>query len=253
MSAPAQRIVKMLCVALGLFVLIASNDLRASENSARDLFKRGSQAYADGDFEKAASRFLESAAASPSSGTWHNLGDAEWQLGRTGPAILAWERALWMNPYNTNAHSNLRFARKAKLLDSPELTWFEICSTWLPVNAWPWIAGLSLWVAVAMVILPGVFRLPRAGWHQAVAAAGLAIFLLSIPALVGIQSRARIAVVLQRNTNLRLTPTADAQALAHLAAGETVRLERERGNYVYARTEAGAGWIDRSQIALIAD
>jgi Bacterial SH3 domain len=234
-------------------VLSLSRNCHASEISARELFTRGSQAYADGNFEKAAARFLESATAAPASGTWHNVGDAEWQLGRTGPAVLAWERALWLNPYNTNAHSNLRFARKAKLLDAPELRWSEICSTWLPVNAWPWIAMLSLWLAVAMVILPGVFGRRKAGWHQALAAAGFAIFLLTIPALIGIHSRARIAVVLERNTNLRLTPTADAQATAHLAAGETVRLERRRGNYFFVRAETGTGWIHRTQVALIAD
>jgi tetratricopeptide (TPR) repeat protein len=242
-----------LLLAAFLFALGANETCRASENSAHELFAHGSQAYADGNFEKAAASFLESAAAAPTSGTWHNVGDAEWQLGRTGPAVLAWERALWLNPYNTNSHSNLRFARKAKLLDAPELTWFEICSTWLPVNAWPWLASLSLWLAVAMVVLPGVFRRPRAGWHQALAAAGFAVFLLTLPALVGVQSRAKIAVVLARNTNLRLTPTADAQAIAHLAAGETVRLERERGKYLFVRTASGTGWVDRDQAGFIAD
>lgn len=253
MNARIPCSIKIFCVALAVFVLGVRGNLRAAGNSAQELFTSGSQAYTEGNFEKAATRFLESAAASPASGTWHNLGDAEWQLGRTGPAILAWERALWLNPYNTNSHSNLRFARKAKLLDAPELTWFEICSTWLPVNAWPWVAGLSLWLAVAMVVLPGVFRLPKAGWHQALAAAGFAVFLLTVPALIGVQSRANIAIVLQRNTSLRLTPTADGQPLAHLGAGETVRLEHQRGGYVFVRAEAGTGWIDRNQLGLISD
>lgn len=242
-----------------LFILSAISFLfyavpsRAAATSAADLFARGSQAYADGNFDHAAENFVASAKLHPASGTWHNFGNAEWQLGETGPAILAWERALWLNPFNTNAHSNLRFARKARLLDAPELSWYEICSTWLPVNTWPWVATLSLWVAVAMVVLPGVFRWRKAGWHQAVAAAGFAVFLLTIPALVGIQTRSKICVVLPANANLRLTPTSDAQTMARLAAGETVRFERRRGKYFFVRTNNGAGWIDSAQLGFVAE
>src|SRR5262249_29252222 len=125
---------------------------RAASTSASELFAHGTQAYADGKFDHAAESFVASATLEPASGTWHNLGNAEWKLGQTGPAVLAWERALWLNPFNTNAHSNLRFARKARLLDAPELSWCEICSTWLPANVWPWITSASLWIAIALVI-----------------------------------------------------------------------------------------------------
>lgn len=227
-------------------------DCHAETNSATHSFAAGTKAYSNGEFEQAAADFHASLAAKPASGTWHNLGNAEWQLGHTGLAILAWERALWLDPFNSSAHSNLRFVRKARLLDAPELVWYEICSTWLPANVWPWVASASLWLAVAMVILPGVFRWRKAGWHQAVAAAGLAVFLLTIPALIGIYSRSRLGVVLNSNTNLRLTPTAQGQPIAHLAAGEIVHLERERGKYLFVRTANGTGWIEQAQFALIA-
>ena len=39
--------------------------------------------------------------------------------------------------------------------------------------------------------------------------------------------------------------------IARLAAGDMARLERERGSYLYIRTGAMAGWIDRTQFGLI--
>jgi hypothetical protein len=111
---------------------------------------------------------------------------------------------------------------------------------------------VSFWVSVALVILPGRFRLRRAGWHQAVAAAGFAIFLLTLPAMYGVQTRSKLGVVLLRDTPLRLTPTSEGQTVARLPAGDIARLERERGRFLYVRTATGAGWIDREQFGLIA-
>jgi hypothetical protein len=219
---------------------------------AQDFFAQGAQAYEAGHYEQAASMFRQAAAKQPSVGAWQNLGNAQWQSGRAGSAILAWERAEWLDPFDVNSRADLRFARKATLLEAPELPWYEICSTWLPVNVWPWVACLSFWAALALVMLPGIFRWRKSGWHQACAAACFAILLLAIPALFGVHTRSNLGVVLESATPLRLTPTADAQTVAHLPGGEVARLQRERGDFLFVRTANSSGWIERGQFALIA-
>jgi hypothetical protein len=217
-----------------------------------ELFRQGNQAYLIGGFEQAVGLLREAATNSPSWGILHNLGNAEWECGRVGPAILAWERAQWLDPFQRNTRANLRYGRKAAQLEAPSLTWYELCSTWLPVNAWAWMASISFWLAVAMVMLPNIFRWRKADWHQGLAAAGFAVFLLTIPSLVGIHTRAQLAVLLPKQTPLRLTPTRDAQILTKLGAGEIIRWERERGDYVYVRAANDAGgWVERTQIGLI--
>ena len=220
--------------------------------ASQSLFQQGSQAYITGGFPQAAASFREAVAAAPSAGGFHNLGNAEWQCSRPGPAILAWERAQWLNPFSANTRANLRYARKAVRLDTSDLAWYEVCSTWLPVNAWAWLASLSLWLAVAMVALPGILRWRKADWHQALAAAGFAVFLLTLPALLGVHTRAKLGILLPKETPVRLTPTQDAQILSKLPAGETARLEHERGSYVFIRAAGAAGWVERSQFGLIA-
>ena len=171
----------------------------------------------------AAEAFRQSVTLQPASGALQNLGNAEWQRHRTGAAILAWEQALWLDPFNQSARQNLRFARKTAQLEAPDLAWYEVISTWLPVSWWAWIAGVSLWLAVGMVLLPGILRRRKATWHQAIAALGLMVFLLSVPAHIGVETRSRIGFVLQKDTPLRLTPTLEAQAVTRLAAGEPAR------------------------------
>jgi tetratricopeptide (TPR) repeat protein len=229
--------------------LLAANGVSAEAPAS---FALGTQLYQLGEYEKAADVLRATAAThAPSAGLMQNLGNAEWKCGHTGPAILAWERAAWLDPSSTNARGNLRFARKSALLEAPELAWYEICSTWLPVNAWAWLATGSFWLAAALIFVPGIFHWRKSSWQQALAAASFTIFLLTLPAMFGVFTRAKIGVI-SRPVPLRLTPTAEAQATARLAAGETVRLDHPRGKYVFVRASAMAGWMERSQLDLIA-
>jgi hypothetical protein len=218
---------------------------------ASALFQDGLQAYRAGEYSQAAMEFYQSAARRPASGTLQNLGVAQWQQGQTGWAVLAWEQALWLDPFNRTVHGNLRFARKMAQLEAPELAWYEVVSTWLPVNWWACLAGFSLWLAVAMVVLPGVLRRRRTAWQQAVAALALMVFLLSIPAHVGVQTRSHLGFILEKDTPLRLTPTREAQAITRLAAGEAARYERVRGPYLLIRTSRALGWVEQAQFGLI--
>jgi tetratricopeptide (TPR) repeat protein len=231
-------------------VLVAWSATQVQGAAFEESFREGAAAYRAGDYARSVAAFRQSTSQQPASGTLQSLGSAEWKLGRAGAAILAWEQALWLDPFNQAARMDLRFGRKTAQLEAPELAWYEVISTWLPANWWAWIAGASLWLAVGMVMLPGILRVRKAAWHQAVAALGLMVFLLSVPAYLGLHTRSRIGFVLQKDTPLRLTPTLEAQAVTHLAAGEPARFVRMRGNYVLIRTSRALGWVEPEQFGL---
>lgn len=241
----------MLDVGCSIVVLLFLCALHASAAAITDRFNAGLEAYQAGDFAQAARAFRDSAKAQPASGTLQNLGNAEWQHGRTGNAVLAWEQALWVNPFDRNSRNNLRFARETAQLEAPELAWYEVGSAWLPAHWWAWIAAGSLWLVVGTLTLPAILRWRKTPWQQAVAALGLAVFLLSIPAHAGVLTRSRAGFVLQKDAPLRLTPTSEAEAVTKLAAGEPGRRVRARGNYLFIRTSRGAGWIERDRFGLV--
>jgi hypothetical protein len=223
----------------------------ASPSSADALFHAGALAYTSGEYNASASAFRDSARTQPASGTLENLGLAEWQRGQPGLAILAWEQSLWLDSFNKSSHENLRFARKAAQVETPQLVWYEGISTWLPMNWWAWISVCTFWVALAAVFLPGIVRAKKRGWHQAIAALSLTLFLLSIPAAFGIQSRSRLGFVLQKDTPLQLTPTAEGQVVTRLAAGDPVRLQRSHGAFCLVKTSHTSGWVNRDQLGFI--
>jgi hypothetical protein len=195
--------------------------------------------------------FSESAAAAPASGTLHNLGNAAWRIGKAGPAVLAWEQALWIDPRNASARASLRYARHSGDLEEPNLRWYEVCSSWLPADWWPWMAAGAFWIAIALLIIPAALRWRRKDLSQALAAACAAIFLLCLPALAGLSSRAALGFILPKEAALRLTPTDESQILTYLPSGEPARVERIRGDYSLIRTHYHTGWVRQKELGLI--
>lgn len=219
--------------------------------ATNDFFARGVELIHAGQFPEAAAAFENSARAQPAAGTLVNLGIAEWQRGHAGAAILAWEQAQWIDPFDSRAAANLKFARQVAQVDAPQLKWFEIASTWLPPNAWVWLAGASLWLAVGLLVLPGIFRRRKAGWKQMLAALATGFFLFCLTASVGVVSRTDIGFVLKKNAPLLLTPSREGEVIFILPAGEPARKLRTRGNYFLIRTTGESGWIEQGEFRLI--
>ena len=242
---------KPVCLILLVAIGFASDISRAA--AANEFFAQGVETYSAGKFPEAAVAFEKSAQAQPASGTLVNQGIAEWQCGHAGAAILAWEQARWIDPFDKRATQNLKFARTVAQVDEPQLKWFETASTWLPANAWVWLAGASLWLAVGALTLPGIFRRRKGGWQQSLAALGCCVFLISMTANLGVVSRTQIGFVLKKNAALRLTPTREGEIVSTLSAGEPARRLRTRGNYFLIRTANGSGWIERSAFGLIGE
>jgi len=234
-----------------LLAALAGGLMTVNAMTPEDWFAQGVQADRAGQFSEAAQAFENSNRQRPAPGTLVNLGRAEWQCGKAGRAILHWEQAQWLDPSDERAAANLRFARLAVQVDPPQFQWFEVASTWLPDNDWVWMAGFSLWLAVGLVVLPGVFRRPKAGWHHAVSALALCVFLFSLTANVGVITRCRLGFLLPKETPLRLTPTQGAETVTVLPAGTPARKVRVHGNYIYIRTTETAGWVEREQFDLI--
>jgi hypothetical protein len=158
--------------------------------------------------------------------------------------VLAWERARLVNPYDRRTRENLAYVRGEHLLGEPEPAWYEACAGWLPMNAWVWVASVSLWIAIAASVLPGILRRRRADWQQVLAAAALAVLLLALPACLGTHARTRLSVVLARETVVRLTPTRLGESVGRLSAGEMARMGRRLGEHVHVTAGGGLqGWV----------
>jgi hypothetical protein len=215
-------------------------------------FNASRKALEAGQEQSARDQMAELTAQRVAPGLLHNLGNAEYKLGHLGAAVLAWERARALDPSFRNTVANLRFARGVAGLEEPQFFWTEKYSAVLPPDAWLWLATAAFWAAAALLALPALLRWKRNAWTQGGAVLALALLLCTLPALLGLRSRAALGVVLAEEPDLRLTPTREGEVLGRLSAGEFARVEKSRGEYAYVRAASDrAGWVRWDEFAKI--
>ena len=236
-----------MCV--GVIWLAAAFSVRSATNA----FESACVAYETRDFAGAARLFADEIKHAPSAEAWRNWGNAEWQIEHHGAAVLAWERALWINPYDADALISLRYTRQSMSLTELPLRWWETFSTRLPADTWAWLATGSFWLAVALAFVgPVLLGSRRSAWTQTLAAVAFGVLLVTITGAAGIHTRGALGVIVSSATPLRQTPTQHAQILTKLAAGEVARCGDAWGNYLFVRSSGGEfGWIENRQIEFI--
>lgn len=156
---------------------------------ASRLFDEAGDLYEQGDFAGAAGRYRRLVEAGVADAVvLYNLGNCLYRLGRTGPAILAYEKAAVLDPGDSDLQENLEFV-SSQIVDhvkeseagegplaalwawhgrwSPAVITSLFLAAWLFFNAclaviiithWPWwrhLAGYALTMALVMVFLTG--------------------------------------------------------------------------------------------------
>jgi tetratricopeptide (TPR) repeat protein len=226
--------------------------------TAPDEFERGNAFYRDGKYDQAAFSFesiLNQGLASPS--LYFNIGNCYYRMGKIAPAILAYGRALRLQPNDADIKHNLELVN-LKTLDRieplPELffiVWLRSFSAVVPLHttvrsfAACWLllfAGLSL---LYLLTNSALFRFLRG---LAIASAIALIPLVIVLATQVIDSRNRTdAVITVSVVTAKTSP--DAQSVDAFVAHEglKVKLSDAVGEWMKIVLPDGkVGWI-RSQ------
>ena len=215
--------------------------------------ERAAALYEEGDVEGAA-RIWETLAAVGESDShlWYNLGNAYYQLGDVGRAVLDYRRALRLSPRDREIRDNLELARSraAGEVAAPEPGWWG--RRWRQVRetlTGDELAAASLallWIGTLLVLL-GLFR--RASWRRLrwplIAVAAL------LPLLAAAAWRAdwedwsgREAVILAPRVAVQSGPGEGYVTLFEVHAGAEIKLVERRGAWALARLGADLeGWI----------
>lgn len=189
---------------------------------------------------------------------WTNVGNAALQAGRPGRAVLAYHRALALDPDATTASQNLAYVRSRLPAAVPRPADTEGLARRLAIGRLPpavrsALAG-GLFLAGSILVALWVRRRDGA-WRAlaVVAALGWALVVLG-PLVSGDADRAPLAVVTRHDVAAR---SADS-ALAPLAfpdplpAGVEVRLLETRADWVRVRLANGRDvWLRASSVTRV--
>jgi len=210
-------------------------------------------AYAKGDYATAIEKWSEEARIEGvTAGRLAALGNAEWRLGRKGRAMVCWERALLLDPFDPVATAGIRHALNAGGTDRPAFTWTEDYAAILTADAWLILATLSFWIAFLCIIVPRLRRRAASEANHRARVISLTLLVLCIPGLWGSRELSARAVVRKTEISLRLTPTQFGEPLNSVAEGDVVRTGRPLNGHVRVTTADGkTGWLRAGEIEAV--
>lgn len=243
-----------------LFLIVFLFVLRLSVFGAgSDVAQQAAEAYADKDYV-AAEKFYQQLIDEgvESAGLYYNLGNTYYHLGRLGPAICCYEKALKRSPADEAIRHNLQLAY-SHTLDSipkkrlPDMTWQDKTIRRVGEAGWSWV-GLGA-VALALLLYAIVILRPerkKSKW--------LAHFLLIITVtsfILAIQEKNRLeddrfAIILAPEVPVisKVQQPAPAKRMT-LHEGTKVEIVNRRFGWCQVRFGNETGWVPEDVLGVI--
>lgn len=162
--------------------------------SASELSQRADQAYQNEDYQLAADLYqqvLEN--EGQSADIYFNLGNSQYRLGHTAQSILNYERALRLDPTDSDARTNLEFVNE-RIVDKKGETGSFIYNTFvsfaslLSSNGWAILAIVFLCLTIAgttVYIISDLVWLRKVGFFSGIGCA----FLMVVSAIVSFKAK----------------------------------------------------------------
>ena len=256
---------KLIFIAIAIFgVLSVAMPVAAQTKSSADA---ASEAYRAGDFKKSIELYNGIVAQRLSEGEesaeiYYNLGNAYFRDNQLAEAILYYERALLLNPGDSDIRHNLRFAR-TRIEDKIDTSGSLFLTNW--VNSIQNRFNSNTWGSVAVVLFilfllcVGGYLFLRVLWiKKAAFYTGIVVFALMIVANLfafrqkNLQIDRNTGIVMAGAASIRTSPRTNSKELFQLHAGTKVKVKDTDGNWYEIEIANGSvGWIPKENVEII--
>lgn len=222
---------------------------------AQSDFDAANAAYADGRYDEAATLYQAMIDEQPNATLYYNLGNAQFKKGELAQAILAYERALRLEPNHKDAQYNLAFAQSRITDNIVEQDFFV--SSWVRAvrNSLSESTWLILSICLFVLALVGLllFLLGREPWLRKTAfhVAWVALLFSLIAGLnaASLHKRDTLrneAIITQGVVNAKSSPDRSGTDLFTVHEGTKVLIRETIGEWSNISVGSNEGWIRTS-------
>lgn len=235
-----------------------------SNSNIKDASKaEGDSAYIKEDFASAIQIYESLLKNGEAAEVYYNLGNSYYKIDEIARAILNYERALLLQPGNSDIRANLEVAR-AKTIDKVEsvpevffISWIEALINSMSVDAWAtW--GIVSFVLFIVALYFFIFS-KQILWKKLGFISGgiLLIIVISSNVFASLQKEQLLnrndAIVMNPSVTVRSTPSESGTNLFILHEGRKVNIkDNSMKEWKEIRLEDGkVGWVPASAIEII--
>ena len=262
MGKAARLVLLLIMFSFSSGSVLAAADTNA-QTSQQPNSMSASSAYAKGDYQQAAAEYKALLKTEQSAELYYNLGNCEYRLGNITQSIVAYERALRLNPGDADTRYNLQFLRSKtidKVVPIDEMffvVWYHSVQNLISIDAWACLAIISFVLALVFVLgyLFGTnMVLRKAGFFGGVV---LLVFFF-VSTLFAYQCKERllernIAIVQQPTLNVKKTPADNGSDAFVIHEGTRVTItDRSMRDWFGVRLDDGKeGWLKKTSVEVI--
>ena len=228
-----------------------------------EAFTDGNTAYQAGKYEEAIQLYERLVSEGwQSADLLYNLGNAYYKNQNLGLAILNFERALLLSPFNQDINHNLELAYQKQIDEINVLPPFFVSKWWNNLsrlarsNTWSVLGLIAFWLAVGGFIY---WQLAKVRNHKKLAfLAGGAMILLTILFLAlaynryELETSSGFAILVEPTSQLRSAPDAESKIILGIHEGVKMELLDQIGDWYKVRLLNGEqGWVAKGELGLI--
>jgi hypothetical protein len=186
--------------------------------------------------------------AQPPRGGWssaalYNAGNAYVRAGKPGLAVLNYERARLLAPYDPDVEANLNLVRRSLALPTEPGNRLTGAVGGVSPTMATWI-GVAGWALVAAALLAGRWSAVHRWLRRTAVIAGAALMGFTAASGVALWPRLHEAIVIANAAPVRVSPAPLGDALFTLKEAEAVTTAGEHEGFVLVRSAAGrTGWV----------
>jgi tetratricopeptide (TPR) repeat protein len=244
-----------------IFFLLSAGILFASIEDEN--ISKGNRFYQSGDFLKASGEYqkvVDNGYEGPS--LYYNLGNSYYRLGKTGLAILYYEKAAKLAPGDEDIAHNLAIAN-GKIVDKLDIlspffifTWWENLLAFFTISGWTYLA-YSFYILVLLSI--GLYFFGKSQpiqKYSLYSAAGFMVLLIITSILLSVRMNRELnmknGVVIEQAVNVKQSPDEKSSDAFVIHEGIKVRLEDKVNDWVRIKLRDGkVGWLQEKDIRSI--
>jgi tetratricopeptide (TPR) repeat protein len=227
---------------------------------AQNGFEKGNDLYKNGKYEQAIDAYTsELTAKKQSAELYFNLGNCYYKLNKVAPAIYNYEKALVLNPNDSDIANNLRFAQKRTVDEIkvvPKVGFAKLLRDFTAnyhYNTWAWIS----------VAFSALFLVSFLGYYFSALTLNkrlffFGMFVMLLLLLISVSSaifekshfiNERPAIVFAEMTDVKSEPQNKGASVVILHEGTKVFVKETVDNWKKVQlTDGTEGWIDSNAI-----
>ncbi len=227
-----------------------------------ELWNRAAGHYSASNYDEAAATYEQLMEYGASASLYYNYAGALFKQGEIGKAILYYERALRLDPFNDDIKANLAFANRQKtdfIEPIPQFfvaEWIDALGNLFTSNMWANISVFSFSITLLLVLIYLFGRrrwLRKLGFFMAVFALLVSIVAFTYAFSIKQDEQSQsAAIVMAGSVSVTSAPDVSGTEVFVVHEGTKVFVRETLGDWCEVRLEDGRmGWLQSSTIERI--